>query len=151
MTHMDRPRFSELPPADAVAILERNQFGRLAFSFHDRIDIEPLSFVFADQFIYFRTSPGTKVTALLHHPWVAFEVDEIEGLFDWRSVVVHGTLYPVDPEGGDRERDVYSRAIGLLRKLDAAALTSGDPAPARTSIFRVYADTITGRAATTAR
>jgi uncharacterized protein len=101
-----RPTFSELPPRDCVELLRRSHVGRIAFAFHDRVDIEPISYVYSEDWLYGRTSPGTKLVTVQHHPWVAFEVDEIEGRFDWRSVVVHGAMYLLEPDGGDREREL---------------------------------------------
>jgi len=144
-----RPTFSDLPRRECVELLRRNHVGRLAFTFHDRVDIEPISFVFADEWLYGRTSPGTKLATVRHHPWVAFEVDEIEGRFDWRSVVVHGAMYLLDPDGGDRERETYATAVELLRHIDADTLTPGDPTPFRTTIFRIHADDMVGRIAST--
>jgi len=85
-----------------------------------------------------------------HSPWVAFQVDEVESRFDWRSVVVHGTLYFLDPDGGDREREAYADAVQLLRSIDAAVLTPADATPQRSTLFRIHADAITGRAARSA-
>lgn len=151
MALTDRPSFSELSRHDCVELLRRNHVGRIAFTFHDRVDIEPISYVFAEDWLYGRTSPGTKVATVRHHPWVAFEVDEIDGRFDWRSVVVHGSMYLLEPDGGDRERETYATAVGLLRHVDADALTSGDPTPFRTAIFRIHVDDLVGRAASTGR
>lgn len=149
MAPVDRPRFLELSDADAVALLERNRVGRLAYAFHDRVDIEPISYVSSERLIVGRTSPGAKLSTVLHHPYVAFEVDEVEGAYDWRSVVVHGTLYVLDGTGGDRDRQSYARAMELLRQLDADAFTSTDAAPHRTVVFTIFADQIVGRMATT--
>src|SRR5690349_15736001 len=82
------PTFRELPRDECDALLARNHVGRVAFSFHDRVDLEPVHYVYAEGWIHGRTAPGAKVAVLRHHPWVAFEVDEVEGLFDWQSVVV---------------------------------------------------------------
>jgi len=95
-------------------------------------------------------SPGTKLTVVQHNPWVAFEVDEIESRFDWRSVVIHGTIYFLDPSGGDRDREAYATALELMRAVDADVMTAVDPAPHRTTLFRIHADRIIGRAARTA-
>lgn len=147
MARTHRPEFFEPSRGDALAVLERNYVGRLAFSFHDRVDIEPISYVFADNWVYGRTSEGTKLTTVRHHPWVAFEVDEVEGRFDWVSVVVHGTLYFLDPDGGDRDREAYAQGVRLLRRVDADVLTASDVTPERSTLFRIHADDITTRAA----
>lgn len=150
MGQADKPRFFELSSADAVELLRRNHVGRLAFTFHDRVDVEPLSYAYEGEWLYGRTSHGAKLTTVLHHPWVAFEVDEIESAYDWRSVVAHGTIYFMEPEGGDREREAYAHGLELLRALDERILTSADRAPARTTLFRIHVDAIVGRGATTA-
>ena len=141
------PTFSELARDEAIALLKRNHVGRLAFTFHDRVDIEPISYVFADGWLYARTSPGTKLAIVHHHPWVAFEVDEVHSRFDWKSVVVHGTIYFLDADRGEKERAEYEAAVEVLRSADADALTAGDSTPHRQALFRIHADEVIGRSA----
>ncbi|MGH7618651.1 MAG: pyridoxamine 5'-phosphate oxidase family protein [Gemmatimonadaceae bacterium] len=147
MSNSHRAQFVELSREDSLAMLQRQYVGRLAFAFHDRVDIEPISFVYADGWLYFRTSPGTKLATVKHHPWVAFEVDEIRGRNDWRSVVVRGTIYFLDPERPGADRREYDAALSALRSVDATALTDADAVPHRTHLFRIHVDEITGRAA----
>src|SRR5688572_26845124 len=77
MTEASKVQFVDLDDAETEAILARNHVGRLAFTFKDKVDIEPLSYVYAGGVINFRTAPGTKLEVLLHQPSVAFEVDEV--------------------------------------------------------------------------
>jgi uncharacterized protein len=151
MALTSRPTFSELPRQDCVELLRRSHVGRLAFTFHDRVDIEPISYVYSEDWLYGRTSPGTKLAMVRHHPWVAFEVDEIESRFDWQSVVVHGAMYLLESDGGDRERELYTKAVDLLRHVDVDALTSGDATPFRTTIFRIHVDDMVGRRASSTK
>jgi nitroimidazol reductase NimA-like FMN-containing flavoprotein (pyridoxamine 5'-phosphate oxidase superfamily) len=142
------PRFRSLADRDCRALLRRYHAGRLAFTFRDRVDIEPISYVLEGEWLYARTAPGTKLAKLRHHPWVAFEVDEIIGRFDWRSVVVHGTAYFLS--AGALDHRAYDKAIKLLRSIDPRALTHEDLIPERTTLFRIHIDSMTGRAASTA-
>ena len=143
------PTFRELTRAECDALLVRNNVGRIAFTFHDHVDLEPVHYVYADGWLHGRTAPGTKIVALRHHPWVAFEVDEIEGLFDWRSVIVHGAVDLPDPDGSPADREAYARTLEHIRSLVPDALTGADPSPQRLLPFRIHIDTITGRAAST--
>ena len=111
------PKFSDLTSKECRQLLERHHAGRLAFTFHDRVDIEPIHYVFHDGWLYGRTSPGSKLEPLGHNHWVAFEVDEAEDVFTWRSVVVHGALYLLAPDGPAREAEAWERAIELLQDL----------------------------------
>lgn len=145
------PYFGELDHSVCEDILARNSLGRLVYSLHDRLDVEPLNYVYDDGWIYGRTSPGTKLQVLQHRPWVAFEVDEVDGMFDWRSVVARGTFYTLDPEGPAREAAAYRRAIRLLRRLIPETGTAADPVPFRNVVFRIHVDELSGRWAIEAR
>ncbi len=144
------PTIRALTSAESTVLLERNHVGRIAFTFRDRVDIEPVHFVYAKGWIHGRTSPGTKLATLRHHPWVAFEVDETEGLYDWRSVIVHGAVHLPDGDGSPTEREAYESTLGLIRHLVPLALEPGDPTPERQVLFRIHVDEMTGRAASTA-
>jgi nitroimidazol reductase NimA-like FMN-containing flavoprotein (pyridoxamine 5'-phosphate oxidase superfamily) len=128
-------------------VLHRNHVGRIAFSFHDRVDIEPIHYVYDSGWIYGRTSHGTKLDTLGHHRWVAFEVDEVQGLFDWRSVVVKGAFYVVDANTPEHTDPAFTRGVELLRSLLPETFTAKDPVPFRRSVFRIHLDEVTGRVA----
>jgi nitroimidazol reductase NimA-like FMN-containing flavoprotein (pyridoxamine 5'-phosphate oxidase superfamily) len=104
--------------------------------------------VYADGVLYARTSAGHKLQTLDHHRWVAFEVDEVAGPFEWRSVVVRGSVYRVEPGETPHARETYDRTVARLRELVPAVFTDADPAPHRTALFRIHPDRMTGRAAT---
>ena len=147
MTTTKQPVFRDLDAAEAQALLARNHVGRIAYSFHNRVDIEPISYVYADDTIYMRTAPGSKLLTLAHAPWVAFEVDEVRGPFDWQSVVVHGTVYLVPRSAPPAAQDHYRHAVQRLRELIPEAFGDDDPAPDRSVVLKLHIDTCTGREA----
>jgi len=142
------PLIRALDRAGCEAILARNQVGRLAFALHDRVDIEPLHYVYDGGWVYARTAAGHKITTLAHNRWVAFEVDEVEAVFRWRSVVVHGAVHLLDPDGAPRDRAAWERGVELLRRVVPEAGTADDPVPHRSIVFRIYLDDVSGREAT---
>ncbi len=141
------PSFRELTKPECEAILANHHVGRLAYTFHDRVDIEPIGFVFDQDGLVFRTGPGSKLMTLKHHPWVALEVDEVEGMFKWRSVVVHGTAYVLSEIGSEAELEAYHSALATLRRHVPETFRANDPTPARSVVMRLSIDKISGRAA----
>ena len=141
------PVFSDLSRDECEALLSRLSIGRLAFVFQDHVDVEPIHFVFDNGRIFFRTAPGSKLTTLLHHPWVALEIDEVRGMFDWRSVVVHGTVYMLSETGSDADKVAYRDALRALRRALPETLRAGDPFAFRDIVVELSIDRITGRAA----
>jgi nitroimidazol reductase NimA-like FMN-containing flavoprotein (pyridoxamine 5'-phosphate oxidase superfamily) len=143
------PVFRELSGKEMQTLVSRNHVGRVAFSFHDAVDIRPIHYSATRGWLFGRTSPGDKLVTLRHNQWVAFEVDEIAGPFDWQSVGIRGTFYRLKPEGSEIDINLYKRGLRYVKKLAPKALTRGDPVPFRTEIFGIAIDTMTGRASST--
>src|SRR5215216_3067250 len=115
--------FRELSRDEIEAMLLRNKVGRLAFSFHDRVDIQPIHYVYERGWLYGRTSEGDKILSLTRNQWIAFEVDEVDDVFDWRSIVIHGSFWILHPRGSPRAEEVWAKAAELVSRLVPGALT----------------------------
>ena len=141
--------FGELTRDRMEALLARHHVGRLAFAFQNRVDIEPIHYVYSEGALFGRTTYGTKLTVLMHHPWVAFEVDDVHGPFDWLSVVVKGTVYFLEPGESAQLREAYEHALGVIRAVAPQAFTPDDPVPERSILFRIHIHEMLGRFAET--
>jgi nitroimidazol reductase NimA-like FMN-containing flavoprotein (pyridoxamine 5'-phosphate oxidase superfamily) len=146
---LNPPLFRDLSIEETKTVLAHNHVGRIAFSFHDIVDIRPIHYVLGDDWLFGRTSPGDKLVTLQHHQWIAFEVDEISGPFDWRSVIIHGTFHLLEPGATEPETRLYERALRAIKSLTPDALTDADLTPFRTNIFGISIDSVTGRSSTT--
>ena len=142
------PEIRSLSRPECEAVLARHRVGRMAFTFHDRVDIQPLHYVYADGWINVRTSDGYKLTRLAHHPWVAFEVDEVRGPLDWISVVAHGTVYRVDDGAPHPNPGAQAEAVEALRTGVPEMFTGDDPVPHRDVVLRIAVKELSGRVAT---
>lgn len=147
MTKNETVTLSVTTDAEARALIQRNHIGRLAFTLHDRVDIEPITYACDDGWIYMRTSEGHKVDVLRHHPWVAFQVDEIHSRNNWESVVVHGRIQGLPEDGTTVERAAREQAIAVLRSIDPAATGPSDAFPHRNQVLRLHLDEVSGRRA----
>ncbi len=143
---MPTPTYRELTNEECLAVLRRNKYGRLAFTLHDRVDVEPIHYVLDGDWLYMRTSAGTKVSTLTRGPWVAFEVDEVRAPFDWVSVVAKGTVYFVSGVPGADDPREFRKALAILRRLIPEAMTPDDPTPSRNVILRMSLNELHGRA-----
>ena len=141
------PQIRTLTRDDCVALLRRNQVGRIASAFDRRVEILPIHYVYEEGWLYGRTSPGGKTDMWRHSRWVAFEVDEVRALFDWASVVVHGGLYLLSPDETEAGALEWERAVTLLRRLVPDTGSAHDPVPHRNIVFRIHVDEMDGRAA----
>ncbi len=140
------PAFRELERSEIDAILSRNHLGRIGYARGNRVEVQPVNYVYADGWLYGRTSYGAKYDVLAENQYrwwpVAFEVDEVDDLFNWRSVLVHGGFYVID----ESEPDVWQPALALLRVLIPATFGPDDPFAFRTVVFRIAVQEASGRA-----
>jgi nitroimidazol reductase NimA-like FMN-containing flavoprotein (pyridoxamine 5'-phosphate oxidase superfamily) len=141
--------FRDMARDEIEAMLLRNRVGRLAFAFYDRVDIQPIHYIYERGWLYGRTSEGDKIAALKHYQWVAFEVDEVTDLFDWRSIVIHGSFWIMNPRGSPRAEELWTKAADLVSKIVPGALTENDPVAFRHTLFRIAVNDVRGREATT--
>jgi uncharacterized protein len=153
MTESERPaHIRELDREEIDAILTRNHVGRIGYTREGKVDIQPVHYVYGDGWIYGRTSYGAKYEALARtaYQWwpVVFEVDEVEGLYRWRSVLVRGGFYLLPRDATEGEQSGSRHAIEILRRLDPDTLQPGDAVPFRTVLFRIAVQEATGREST---
>ncbi len=137
----------ELTRDQSLALLARHHIGHVGISFHDILRVEIAAYVYADDWIYARMELGDELTTVQHHPWGAFEVDEVESIYDWRSVEVRGAVQFLSSESHGRDWFEFANAVRLMRQVVPQVLTANDPLPQRSQIVRLHIDDIRGRAA----
>jgi nitroimidazol reductase NimA-like FMN-containing flavoprotein (pyridoxamine 5'-phosphate oxidase superfamily) len=148
MSNLSSPRFRTLSPEECTAILARNHVGRLAWAVESRVEIKPVNYVYHDGWLYGRTSQGAQLAdAAATWAPVAFEVDEVEEIFRWRSVVVHGGFYTVVDDGLALHDEEWWQGVQLLRTLIPETFTGDDPVGFRRVVFRLAVQEVTGREA----
>jgi nitroimidazol reductase NimA-like FMN-containing flavoprotein (pyridoxamine 5'-phosphate oxidase superfamily) len=147
------PRFRPLTREECAEILARNCVGRVAFLRGTRVEIVPIHYVFASGVVRGRTARGTRLDETrdsFYRAWpVAFEVDEVDALFQWRSVVVHGNLHgaAIGDAEWHRNQGDWEAAMHSFRRLVPAAFKDDDPTSFRDIVLRIEPTEITGREA----
>lgn len=145
--HQGEVVFRDLRRDEIEAIIARNNVGRIAFAFHDRVDIQPIHYVYERGWLYGRTSEGEKIATLQHNQWIAFEIDEIRDTFDWRSIVIHGSFWRIHPLGSPHAEEVWAKAAQLVSRIVPGSLSEKDPVAFRQILFRIAVSDVRGREA----
>ena len=135
----------ELSRDESLAILAKHHVGHVGITFHDLLRLKICNYLYSEGWIYARTELGEDLVMAKHHPWAAFEVDEVDGLYDWRSVEVSGAIEFLSADMQSHDWFAFENAVRLLRTAVPEILTADDPMPQRVQLVRVHVDNIFGR------
>lgn len=131
------------------ALLAKHHVGSIAIAFHDRVTLALANYVYADGSIYGRMEDGPDLAAIQHHQWVAFQVSEIDGTYDWRTVTAHGSIHILTDDDSVTEVREFRAALDLIRSVSPTVFTPRDPMPQRVNLFRIFVDALAGHEAGT--
>lgn len=141
----------ELTPDECRTVLGRNNLARLACSKDDQPYIVPILCYFdADgDALYSIAAAGQKIAWMRENPKVSVEVSEIGDRYHWTSVVAFGRYEELTDSVADA--DLRRRAHELFDQRHEwwfPAMQKPDPNDtARTVVYRIRIDEMTGRRA----
>jgi uncharacterized protein len=127
-----------LTPDEIDQMLHRHSVGRLAVAANDRPYVIPIAYAYDGSSVYAYSGPGRKIDVMREQPVVCFEVDEVQGPGEWRSVVAEGRFEEVTSEAARRE------ALALLKITNGSAARALSP-NGRGVIFRIRLTERSGR------
>lgn len=78
------------------ALLKEQVTGRIACHADGITYIVPINYVYNAPYIYCHSAAGKKIAMMRKNPQVCFEVDDIQNIFRWKSVVAWGSFEEVE-------------------------------------------------------
>ena len=97
----------ELTSQEIEEVLHRATFGRLGCHADGRTYIVPVGYAYDGNRIVVQTVAGMKIDMMRANPEVCFEVEEVQSLTNWRTVIAWGSF--VELSGTEA-----AAAVGLL-------------------------------------
>lgn len=73
-------------------LLHQELIGRIGCSANGITYVVPVTYAYDGRFIYSHSKEGKKIQLMRLNPIVCFEVDRMEHLYKWQSVICHGTF-----------------------------------------------------------
>lgn len=93
-------------------LLTSNIVGRLGCNDGKKMYVIPINYYFNGKNIIAHSAPGTKINIMRQNPQVCFEIDEMENLANWKSVIVWGEYQELT-----EERDRYYAMKGFVDRM----------------------------------
>jgi uncharacterized protein len=114
----------QLDHAEMEALLRSSVVGRIGCHADGRTYVVPITFVYEDGAIIGHSANGLKMQMMRENPHVCFEVDAMEDLGNWRSVIAWGRFEEL--QGAEADHAMASLLTRLL-PLAATSETSHPP------------------------
>jgi nitroimidazol reductase NimA-like FMN-containing flavoprotein (pyridoxamine 5'-phosphate oxidase superfamily) len=80
----------ELTDRQIDLVLQSQMIGRIGCYANEKVFIIPVTYVYNNGYIYAHSKDGLKIQAMRNNPEICFQVDAIENMRNWRSVVLWG-------------------------------------------------------------
>jgi nitroimidazol reductase NimA-like FMN-containing flavoprotein (pyridoxamine 5'-phosphate oxidase superfamily) len=71
-------------------LLTKEVLGRIGCSDGIMVYVVPISYAYDGEYIYCHTHEGLKIDIMRKNPAVCFEVDHLQDMANWQSVIAHG-------------------------------------------------------------
>jgi uncharacterized protein len=87
---MEEVMLGDLNAAQIEHLLRSQVVGRIGCHAGGQTYIVPITYVYDGTYVYGHTGPGRKIEMMRANPDVCFEVDAVQDLANWQSVIAHG-------------------------------------------------------------
>lgn len=107
----------ELNQQQINTFLSSQVIGRIGCCRDDQVYVVPITYAHDGDYLYLHTNDGLKIQMMRENPDVCFEVDQVNNMTNWQSVIVWGIFEEL--EGKEAER-----ALRFLTNRVAPLVTS---------------------------
>ncbi|MBL7737406.1 MAG: pyridoxamine 5'-phosphate oxidase family protein [Chitinophagaceae bacterium] len=142
----------KLTDAEIEETLAKAFVGRIGCHADDLTYVIPVSYAYDGKYIYVRAGEGMKVNMMRKNPKVCFQVDQMENMANWRSVIAWGVFEELsDPELRNHALEQLASRIYPLISSETVHLSRewpfkpADMASIKGVVFRILIDQKTGR------
>lgn len=143
--------FGELSNAESNQFLKENIYGRIGCHAFGKTYVVPISYAYRDDVIYCHTFEGLKIQMMRNNPQVCFEVDKLDGMDNWKSVIAQGVFEELEGDARDKAISVLLGRTVTSNVSETVKISSQWPFPERDSenvsgiIFKIELKEISGR------
>ncbi|MES2265118.1 MAG: pyridoxamine 5'-phosphate oxidase family protein [Bacteroidota bacterium] len=73
-------------------LLKDQVIGRIACQAKGELYLVPINYIYKDGYIYSHSAEGKKIRMMRENPAVCFEVEQIQSVFRWQTVIASGVF-----------------------------------------------------------
>lgn len=144
--------FDTLSTQQIIDLVSNNVVGRLGCHADGRTYVVPISYAYDGDYIYARSFEGLKLSMMRKNPKVCFQIDKMENMSDWKSVIIWGTFEELT-DIKEREKGLKVLLSRILPNISSKTVKFTPEWPFPTNdfdridgiVFRIHIQEMTGR------
>lgn len=135
----------ELSRTEVERVLHEAMVGRIGCHAYGRTYVVPITYAYDGTCVYGHSAEGMKLHMMRANPHVCFEVDAMDDLANWRSVVAWGTFHELHGDEARNAMDILLEQIAprIAGPPGASAHPNTSTIPA--VLYRIELEEKTGR------
>jgi uncharacterized protein len=104
-----------LTDAQIDDVLKKQAIGRLGYRDDRKCYVTPVTYAYDGKYIYGQTNEGLKLDVIRGNPYVCFEVDAIQNMANWESVMLWGHFEELENDTAKKAREyLYNSLLDML-------------------------------------
>jgi nitroimidazol reductase NimA-like FMN-containing flavoprotein (pyridoxamine 5'-phosphate oxidase superfamily) len=116
----------ELTTAEIDQVLRAEVLGRIGCIVDGWPYVVPINYVYENRTVYGNSFEGMKLRAMRNDPRVCFEVEQIRGMANWRTVVIRGRFEELIHDERERAIDIIAMRIARMETSASTRLIQQD-------------------------
>lgn len=105
-------------------VLHAECIGRLGCRQGDSVYVVPVTYAYDGRSLYCHSAEGMKIRLMREHPQVCFEVDRMQDMANWQSVIAQGRF--VELHGEEARRGMHQLVKRLLPLMPSSTAHPGE-------------------------
>ena len=112
----------QLSPAEIEDLLAQEVVARIGCHAKGRTYVVPVTYAYDGEGVLIQSHDGLKLRMMRENPFVCVEVDHVDDLANWRSVIAWGRFEALV---GEAAADAFTRLRARLQMLEVSETTPG--------------------------
>ncbi len=100
-----------LVTAEIDEILRTERLGRIGCYSNGKVYVVPTTFAYDGKYIYGHSREGQKIEMMRKNPKICFEVDSMEDMANWQSVIVQGVYQELMGSAGEEALKLFMEKL----------------------------------------
>jgi len=138
--------------AEIDQILHHERLGRIGCYANGKVYVVPTTYAYDGKYIYGHSREGQKIEMMRKNPNICFQIDSMEDMANWKSVIVQGVYQELMGAAGEEAMELFMKKLELNTAGDKSVSSHGmvqfhhdEQSVVKTVVYRILVLEKTGR------